>query len=134
MPVQLFTEAERARRHRFPEVMAYEDLVTFFTLTERDRDSIPRYSAPHNRLGYALQLCTLRLMGFVPDDLTSAPPAAVAFLAQQLTVEPDVLTAYGVRAQTRQDHLLVAQVHIRRQTLLHSMFESCLYSKRLYAG
>src|SRR5262247_855780 len=47
-----------------------------------------------------------------PDDLTSAPPAAVAFLAQQLTVEPDVLTAYGARAQTRQDHLLAAQVHL----------------------
>jgi Domain of unknown function (DUF4158) len=70
MPVQLFTEAERARRNRFPEVIAYEDLVTFFTLTERDLDSIPRYSAPYHRLGYALQLCTLRLMGFVPDDLT----------------------------------------------------------------
>ena len=36
MPVQLFTEAERARRNRFPEVIAYEDLVTFFTLSERD--------------------------------------------------------------------------------------------------
>jgi hypothetical protein len=56
MPVQLFTEAERARHNRFPEVIAYEDLVTFFTLTDRDLDSIPRYSAPHNRLGYALQL------------------------------------------------------------------------------
>jgi hypothetical protein len=51
-------------------------------------------------------------MGFVPDDLTSAPPAAVAFLAQQLTVEPDGLAAYGARAQTRQDHLLAAQVHL----------------------
>jgi Domain of unknown function (DUF4158) len=56
MPVQLFTEAERARHNRFPEVIAYEDLVTFLTLTDRDLDSIPRYSAPHNRLGYALQL------------------------------------------------------------------------------
>ncbi len=34
MPVQLFTEAERARRNRFPDVIAYEDLVTFFTLSE----------------------------------------------------------------------------------------------------
>jgi len=36
MPVQLFTDAERARRNRFPDVIAYEDLVTFFTLSERD--------------------------------------------------------------------------------------------------
>jgi TnpA family transposase len=112
MPVQLFTEAERARRNRFPEVMTYEDLVTFFTLSERDLESVPRYSASHNRLGYALQLCALRWMGFVPDDLTSAPPAAVAFVAQQLRVDPDVLAAYGARAHTRQDHLHAAQVHL----------------------
>ena len=112
MPVQLFTEAERARRNRFPETITYEELVTFFTLSERDLDSMPRYSAAHNRLGYALQLCTLRFMGFVPDNLTSAPPAAVVFLAQQLAVTPEVLTAYGTRAHTRQDHLYAAQVHL----------------------
>ena len=84
MPVQLFTEAERAQRDRFPEVIAYEDLVIFFTLSDRDHESIPRSSAPHNRLGYALQLCALRFMGFVPDDFSSAPPEAVAFVAQQL--------------------------------------------------
>jgi hypothetical protein len=99
MPVELFTEAERARRNRFPDVIAYEDLVTFFTLSERDLRSIPRSREPHNRLGYALQLCTLRFMGFVPDDLRSAPPDAVAFVAQQLAITPHVLAAYGVRAQ-----------------------------------
>jgi TnpA family transposase len=112
MPVQLFTEAERARRNRFPDVIAYEDLVTFFTLSERDRASIPRSREPHNHLGYALQLCTLRFMGFVPDDLSSVPPDAVGFVADQLAIEPHVLAAYGGRAQTRQDHLLTAQTHL----------------------
>lgn len=88
MPVQLFTEAERARRNRFPEVIAYEDFVTFFTLSERDMDSIPRYSAPHNRLGYALQLCTLGFMGFVPDDLSHAPPARWRFSPSSLPWSP----------------------------------------------
>src|SRR6185436_16525313 len=81
MPVQLFTEAERAQRDRFPEVIASEDLVIFFTLSDRDHESIPHYSASHNRLGYALQLCALRFLGFVPDDLSSAPAEAVAFVA-----------------------------------------------------
>jgi hypothetical protein len=112
MPVQLFTEAERARRNRFPEVIMYEDLVTFFTLSEHDLERMPRSSAPHNRLGYALQLCALRFMGFVPDDLSTTPPEAVAFVAQQLAVEPAVLAAYGARAHTRQDHLQVAQAHL----------------------
>jgi hypothetical protein len=112
MPVRLFTEVERARRNRFPKMIGYEDLVGFFTLSERDLDSIPRFSAAYNRLGYALQLCALRFMGFVPDDLTSVPPAAVAFLARQLGVDADVLAAYGARAHTRQDHLHAAQVHL----------------------
>jgi hypothetical protein len=42
MPVQLFTEAERARRNRFPEVIVYEDLVTFFTLSEHDLEGMPQ--------------------------------------------------------------------------------------------
>ena len=112
MPVQLFTEAERSRRDRFPEVIAYEDLVIFFTLSDRDRQSLPRYSAPHNRLGYALQLCALRFMGFVPDDLSSAPLEAVTFVAEQLGVKSDALADYGTRAQTRQDHLQAVQAHL----------------------
>jgi Domain of unknown function (DUF4158) len=60
MPVQLFTEAERARRNRFSDVITYEDLVTFFTLSERDRRSIPRSREPHNRLGYEQLLLNSR--------------------------------------------------------------------------
>lgn len=112
MLVQLFTEAERARRNRFPEVIVYEDLVTFFTLSEHDLEGLPRSRVPHNRLGYALQLCALRFMGFVPDDLSTTPPEAVVFVAQQLAVEPVVLAAYGARAHTRQDHLQAAQAHL----------------------
>src|SRR5712691_6303486 len=115
MPVQLFNEAERDQRDRFPQGIAYEDLIIFFTLSESDRHSIPRSSASHNRLGYALQLCALRFMGFVPDDLSSAPPEAVAFVAQQLHVKPNVLADYGTRAQTRQDHLQAVQAHLGYQ-------------------
>jgi hypothetical protein len=105
MPVQLFTEAERAQRDCFPEAITSEDLVIFFTLSARDHESIPRSSAPHNRLGYALQLCALRFMGFVPDDLRSAPPDAVAFVAHQLRVKPEVFAAsnsnFGLREGLR---------------------------------
>jgi len=93
-------------------VIASEDLVIFFTLSERDHQSLPRSSAPHNRLGYARQLGALRFMGFVPDDLRSAPPEAVAFVAQQLRVQPEVLATYGTRVQTRQDHLQAIQAHL----------------------
>jgi hypothetical protein len=108
-PVQRGTEAERARRHRFPDVIAAEDRVTFFPLSERALRRIPRTREPHNRLGDALQLCPLRFMGFVPDALRRAPPDAVAFVAHQLAVDPHVLAAAGGRAQTRHEPLLAVQ-------------------------
>ena len=58
-----------------------------------------------NRLGFALQLGTLRFLGFCPDDLSTAPEAVVAFVAQQLDVAPGELARYGRRGQTRTEHL-----------------------------
>jgi len=44
-------------------------------------------------------------LGFVPDDVSSAPPEAVARLAERLGVASAQLRGYGERAQTRTDHL-----------------------------
>lgn len=52
-----------------------------------------------------VQLCTLPWLGFVPDDVASAPPAAVARVAERLGVSPKALRLYGKRDQTRSDHL-----------------------------
>jgi len=58
----------------------------------------------------AVALCTLPWLGFVPDMVASAPPVAVARLADQLKVDAAELRSYGKRAQTRTEHLrLVAQ-------------------------
>ncbi len=45
-------------------------------------------------------------LGFVPDEMSAAPPVAVARLGARLKVDPGVLAGYGVREQTRTDHLL----------------------------
>jgi hypothetical protein len=49
LPVQLFTEAERARHNRFPETMASDDLVAFVPRSDSASDSLPRASAAHTR-------------------------------------------------------------------------------------
>lgn len=111
MPIHIFTEAERTRLDTFPEEITHEDLITFFTLSEDDRKQLPFSSAPHNRLGFAVQLCTLRFMGFVPEELTQIPPAIVEYVAAQIGVEP-ILVKYGARAQTRTNHFSVVQHHL----------------------
>jgi hypothetical protein len=104
MPGQFLTTAEQERWERFPCDLSPEDLAIFFTLSASDRAQIPHRSAAENRLGFALQLCALRYLGFCPDDLSTIPPPAVAYVAQQLGVDPADLTRYGARAHTCTDH------------------------------
>ncbi|MFI6743856.1 DUF4158 domain-containing protein [Nonomuraea sp. NPDC050451] len=44
-------------------------------------------------------------LGFVPDEVDSAPQVAVARLAERLGVDPAVLAEYDQREQTRSNHL-----------------------------
>ena len=44
-------------------------------------------------------------LGFVPDEVTAAPPVAVTRLAERLTIDPAELQGYGRREQTRTGHL-----------------------------
>src|SRR5262245_43691492 len=106
MPGQLFTDAERKRLGGFPDRVSHEDLATFYTLTRSDRAKVNQCAEDAGQLGFALQLGTLRYLGFCPDDLVAAPAEVVRFLADQLKVAPEVLSAYGRRAQTRTDHFL----------------------------
>jgi hypothetical protein len=45
--------------------------------------------------GFALQLCALRYLGFVPDPLRPIPTAIIARLAQQLGTTPESLVLPG---------------------------------------
>ena len=94
----------------FPAI-SREELFRYFTLTAADTAFVaPRGRRAADRLGMAVVLCTLPWLGFVPEKLASAPPVAVARLAELLDVEAAEIRAYGRRAQTRSDHVrLVAQ-------------------------
>ena len=48
-----------------------------------------------DRLGMAVQLTTLPWLGFVPGDVASAPPVAVARLAGQLGLDPGHFRGMG---------------------------------------
>jgi hypothetical protein len=73
---------------------------------------VHRQRGAHNRLGFALQLCALRYLGFAPDDFMTAPLSAVSYVAEQLGETPATLGAYGTRAHTRTDHLQDIMDHL----------------------
>jgi Domain of unknown function (DUF4158) len=103
MPVYWLTAADRDRLLRFPQNMSETDLISFFTLTKEDQRFVKRHYGA-GQLGVALQLCALRFLGFIPEDLESAPEAAIEFLTRQLEIPIETLDDYGKRKRTRSDH------------------------------
>jgi TnpA family transposase len=105
MPGRFLSELERERLSQFPPEISAEDLITYFTLSARDLVFLADRRGDPNRLGLALQVGTLRYLGFCPDNLADAPATVVTNLADQLQVNPTVLADYGRRSQTRTEHL-----------------------------
>jgi TnpA family transposase len=104
MPVQFLTDEERERLSQFPEQIEEEDITAFFTLSASDMKEIHKQRGEQNQLGYAIQLCALRYMGFSPDSVADAPPDVTEYVAKQLHLNPESLSEYGRRAPTRTAH------------------------------
>ena len=102
----MFSEEQLERLRSFSDI-GRDELVRYFTLTPADIAFIDpgRGRGPSDRLGLAVQLATLPWLGFVPDEVSAAPPVAVARLARRLGLEAAELEGYGQRSHTRSDHL-----------------------------
>lgn len=116
MPFKFLSSAERDRQSQFPFDISESDLIQYFTLTPEDLEQVNRKRQPENRLGFSLQLCALRYMGFCPDDLQLCPEEIVAFLCIQLEVQAKVLSTYGQRPQTRTQHFQQIQNYLGFRT------------------
>jgi len=99
--------SDRENLNRFPSDIPEDDLIAFFTLSTIDKDLLVNKRGDHNRLGFALQLCTVRYLGYCPDDLVHIPATVISYLAKQLEIISPValLLQYGQRKHTRTDHL-----------------------------
>ena len=74
-------------------------------------DFVCRQHRPAGLLGIALQLCALRWLGFIPDDLPSAPKDSIAALAAILDAEPRVIFDSSACPQTRREHRPLGREH-----------------------
>jgi len=108
LATRVFADDELERLREFPEI-GRDELFRHFTLTSADRAFVDpgrgRGAADRLGLGLAMTLCTLPWLGFIPDSMATAPPIAVARLAEQLDLAPAALKLYGRRPKTRTDHL-----------------------------
>lgn len=99
MPVGYLSDPELARLNAWPDEIAAEDAVTYFTLSSDDLAWLTGFNRVENRLGVAVQLSTLPWLGWIPDDLAACPAAALERLATAHAIDSntavELLRAYG---------------------------------------
>ena len=96
---------------RFPPALPDDELAGFFFFDEADRRLIARRRRDANRLGFALQLGTVRYLGRFLEDPSNVPPQVVRYVAGKLGIaDPGALSSYAV-GEVRWDH----QTEIRRE-------------------
>ena len=81
MPIRYLSDPELARLSSWPDEIAAEDAVTYFTLSTDDLSWRAGSNRQQNRLGVAMELTALPWPGWIPDDLTGCPAAALGRLA-----------------------------------------------------
>ncbi|WP_331738870.1 Tn3 family transposase [Streptomyces sp. NBC_01276] len=106
MPMEFLTDEQAASYGTFKEVPTRPELERFFFLDDEDRLLIAKRRGDHNRLGFALQICTVRYVGlFLVEDPLNVPWAVVDYLAEQLGIEDaSCVKQYTERLKTAYEH------------------------------
>lgn len=105
MPVDFLTDEQYQSYAKYPDILIQEQLDKYFYLDDKDKELINACRRDYNKLGYALQLTTLRFLGtFLPNPI-DVPHEVVNYIAKQLRIElPVELECYMDRKATRSVH------------------------------
>jgi hypothetical protein len=106
VPVEFLTDDEATAFGRCGGCPSREELERFFFLDDGHRKLVCRRRGDHNRLGFSLQLTTVRYLGrFLPDPLEGVPTAVIDYLAEQLGIaDPSCVKRYAQREPTHREH------------------------------
>jgi TnpA family transposase len=100
---RILTERQRSALLDLP--IDKSSLLKNYTLADEDIEHIHARRRPHNRFGFALQLCALRYPGRLLLSGEIIPEEVTRFLAAQLGLNVDDLLEYASREETRHEHL-----------------------------
>jgi Domain of unknown function (DUF4158)/Tn3 transposase DDE domain len=105
MPVEFLSDEQVGAYGRFTGELSAAEVERFFYLDDADRNLIARRRSDHHRLGFAVQLGTVRAVGCFLEDPLDVPWPAVEFLAGQLEIgNASCVKKYVQRPQTPYEH------------------------------
>lgn len=111
MPVSFLTPAQRQSFGRYVGTPSADELARYFHLDDADLALIAEKRGARNRLGFTLQLTTVRFLGTFLENPLDVPAAVLSFLSRQLAIPlPDDLDAYS---EGRQRPLHAAEIRAR---------------------
>jgi TnpA family transposase len=80
----LLTPQERDRLTGVPSNLTECEIARYYTLSPQDLQAALRHRRPHNRLGFAVQLCMLRFPGRALPDLPEVPAPILVYIAKRV--------------------------------------------------
>ncbi len=84
MPVDFLTDEQAAAYVRFAGAPSPTELERFFFLDDADRSVVEKRRGDANRLGFGIQLGTVRQLGAFLADPVDVPTQVVDYVAGQL--------------------------------------------------
>ena len=100
----ILTDRQRARLFELPN--DDPSLLRHYTLANDDIEHIHTRRNPHNRLGFALQLCAFRYPGRLLTSGEVIPMKVAGFIAAQIGLRSHDLAGYAETEVTRRRHLI----------------------------